>query len=181
MTTKRTSLSTEQKAEIIARYQLGHSARFISESLDISFDTVRSIIKRAQSGKLSEKESKAVELAADALSESVGGELSALLSGIVIEATTAQQALITETAVLIKESSEMNVTDLYEASAKAKVLGSGGTILKATLESTRALQSFLGQGSENIEILTVEDLTDKDIENLTAKEIENDRLMQAGN
>lgn len=173
---KRASFSVEQKAEVIARHQLGYTARFISNETGIGWESIRTIIKRYKSGKPSKDEVIAVEASKSVIRHSLENELSSIIDSNLRESLATQQRIRMHSESLLDVIEKQVPADLYEASTQARSIAALATATKSGSDFVRVLRKEIHSGDSGIEEFTITDLTNDDVENLSVEQLIAERL-----
>lgn len=176
MTTTRRTFSLEEKAEVIARHQLGQTSRYVAAETGIGFESVKTILKRYRSGRLSKDEEAAVEAAETAIKASLAGNISNLVESGIIETLSVQQQIREQALELLNVMAKQTPEDLYEVGAVARTLATISVATKTTGDFARALAKEVRTGDGVIEGFIIEDLTNSDVEKLTVQQLIAERL-----
>lgn len=175
---KRITFSVEQKAEVIARYQLGYTARFISDQTGIGWESVRTIIKRHKGGKPSKDEQVAVETAKNAIRRALETDLSNIIDSSLREALATQQRIRMNSESLLDVMEKQVPADLYEASTLARSIAALATATKSGADFVRVLRKEIHSGDSGIEEFTITDLTTEDIDNFSVEQLIAERMRE---
>lgn len=173
---KRRTFTLAEKAEVYARFRLGQSSRFISAETNIGFESVRTLLKRFRSGKLSKDELVATEAAETSIKAALAGTVSNLVESGILETLSAHQQIRNQALELLNVMAEQRPADLYEVGTTARTLAALSTSTKTIGDFARILSKEVRTGDGMIEGFVIQDLTDSDIKKLTSEQLIAERL-----
>lgn len=176
MTIKRRTFTLKEKSEVCARFRLGQTRRYIADKTGIRFESVKTIIKRCRSGKLSKSELAAIEAAENAIKASLAGDISNLVESGIIETLSTQKRIREQVLELLSIIAKQPPADLYEVATVARSLAAISTTTKTTSDFARILSKEVNTSESMIEGFLIQDLTKADIEKLTVDQMTSERL-----
>lgn len=173
----RRTITLGEKSEVIARYEIGQTSRFIADQTCINHESIKTIIKRYRSGKPSRDELTAIETSKKAIRAALEGDVGNMVDNALVESLNIQKRIREHSDELLDRMTEQIPQDAFEVSSQARALAAIGSTIKIGADFARTLRKEVITPSEEIEVFEISDLTDKDLAKLREKEIMQQRML----